>query len=269
VIRLFLALALASTSALAAERQKVLVLDISVSSPDLKATANNLVEQLLTELSRNGRFEVIGSSDVAMLLGLERQKQLLGCGEESASCLAELGGALGAPWMISGALTRAGMIYRLDLKLMDTRQVKALSRVGRTVESQEELLRLAGSLAEELVAPIPSPPSDAPAIGRVLPWVTVGLGAVTAGVGIGLMASASAQGAALNADKANLYWADLQARGASVQGTYTTGAVLLGVGAAALAGGLLWAWLASASDAPPPMVQVGIGPGGIAIGGAF
>lgn len=268
VSRLALAIGLLSATALAAEREKLLVLDISVSAPELKATANNLAEQLLTELAKNDRFEVIGSSDVTLLLGLERQKQLLGCEETSASCLAELGGALGTQWLISGALTRAGSIYRIDLKVVDTRKARAINRVGRTVESQEELVLLAEKLAEELVAPLPAPPGAGVAIGRLMPWVSVGLGVVAAGGGVGLMASANAQAAALNQSKASLYWAELQAQGAPIQRQYWAGVALLGVGSAAVLGGLLCAWLGRDATSPPP-VRLGVGPGIITVGGTL
>jgi hypothetical protein len=37
------------------------------------------------------------------LLGLERQKQMLGCAEDSSNCLAELAGALGARFVLNGS----------------------------------------------------------------------------------------------------------------------------------------------------------------------
>jgi TolB-like protein len=54
-----------------------------------------------------------------------------GCSE--ASCIAELGGALGAKYMITGSLDRLGKLYILTLKLIDIEQVRAIG----TAASQE------------------------------------------------------------------------------------------------------------------------------------
>jgi hypothetical protein len=59
-------------------------------------------EQLGIALLNEG-LVVTTPSDIRALLGLERQKQLLGC-DEGASCLAELSGALGAGAIIAGQL---------------------------------------------------------------------------------------------------------------------------------------------------------------------
>ncbi|MEW5743561.1 MAG: hypothetical protein AB1938_31910 [Myxococcota bacterium] len=237
------------------EREKVLLMGLDVSAPELKGLAGTLAEQLLTELARNGQFEVIGASDVALVLGVERQRQLLGCAEESASCLAEIGGAMGAPWLVSGALTRAGALYRLDLKLVSTREARALARVGRTVSSHEELLSQLSELAAELLVPIAAKAS--PIRWRsILPWATMGIGVVTAGLGVGLMASAGSQAADLNAQKSMLYWSELQMKGASVQSLHWTGVALVGVGAAVAIGGLLWGLLGE-SQTP---VRVSVSP---------
>lgn len=260
-----LALVVASAPALAAgPREKLVVSDLSVGSADLEPMARTLLEQFMTELSRIDRFDVIGSSDVALMLGLERQRQLLGCAEQSASCLAEIGGALGARWLVSGALTRAGDLYRIDLKLVDTTMAKVVNRVGRTVESREELIRLPGPLTNELLGVMGDGGGHALSI---FPWVTAGAGVVATAVGIGLMVGASSEGARLNANKSTFTWAELQTRGAGLQGQYWVGVALVGVGGAAAVGGLLWALLGAAK--PPASVQVSFGPSMLVVGGRF
>lgn len=57
--------------------------------------AQLLTEVAVTEAARSGAFDVVGNSDVQALVGFERQRQLLGCGETS-SCITELAGALDA-----------------------------------------------------------------------------------------------------------------------------------------------------------------------------
>lgn len=258
-----LLLCLSAASSLAAEKEKLLVVDFELGAPELKQSATTLAEQLLTEFAKTGRFEVLGSSDVALMLGMERQKALLGCSADT-SCLAELGGALGAPWMVSGALSRAGSVYRLDLKLLDTRKAKVQARVGRTVNSQEELVRLVSSMAAELLEPIqgassgPSP--------RLFPWVVLGVGVAAAGAGTGLMLGASADANALVASKSTTTWKVFEPQTRPIQGMHTAGIVLVGVGAAAAVGGLIWALVGSAAPTP---VQVAVGPGGVVVGGVW
>jgi hypothetical protein len=63
----------------------------------------------------------------------EEIKRQLSGGCSEASCIAELGGALGAKYMITGSLNRLGKRYILTLKLIDIEQVRAVS----TAASQE------------------------------------------------------------------------------------------------------------------------------------
>jgi hypothetical protein len=63
----------------------------------------------------------------------EEVKRQLSGGCNEASCIAELGGALGAKYMITGSLDRLGKRYIITLKLIDIEQVRAIS----TVASQE------------------------------------------------------------------------------------------------------------------------------------
>ena len=78
------------------------IVDVVVARVERLAAGIN--EQILTELSQVARYTVVGASDIATLIGLERQKQLQGCGEDSESCMAELGNALG----VEGVLVDAG-----------------------------------------------------------------------------------------------------------------------------------------------------------------
>ena len=56
-------------------------------------------------LHRRPGAEVVSGAEIRSLIGFERQKQLLGCKEDS-SCIAEMGGALGA----SGFVLVAGPV---------------------------------------------------------------------------------------------------------------------------------------------------------------
>ena len=63
--------------------------------------ARNLTQVLSVELKRIQGASVIGKEDIAAMLDLEGQKQVLGC-DSNTSCLAEIGGALGVDKLVVG-----------------------------------------------------------------------------------------------------------------------------------------------------------------------
>lgn len=183
------------------ELPRVVVLDVTVNdSPGparqrAQSLAAAIGEQLLTELGRNGRVEVMGTSDIATVLGLERQRELLGCSESSTSCLAEMGGALGARYIVATALSRAGTQLRLDIKLMRADHGQAIARQGDTLSGEDSIFPQVAKMARELsdaltrdLTPPGAAVSGAARPARPLPWVGIGLGVVAAMVGVALLA---------------------------------------------------------------------------------
>lgn len=162
-----LAFAAAAGPSPAPRRQKLAVLGIRPIGVE-KEGAEILTEVALTEAARFGRLEIIGVSDVASLLGLEREKRLLGCNEDSA-CMAEIGGALGSDLMLVGTLGRLGELRRLDLRLLDVKKAQVLARFGESVQGRDDLLvpaveRGVGQLLGS-VAGLPPPAGGTPAPG--------------------------------------------------------------------------------------------------------
>jgi TolB-like protein len=160
-----------------AERPKLAVLDVqAVGVETEKAVA--LGEAITQTLSKRGFFEVISSSDIRTLLGVERQKQLLGCGD--SSCTAELSGALGARFVLQSTLTRLGDSLQLSLQMLDSSKAQTVARSVRLARDVKQLADvLPWALAEATATPLPPPPS------KVLPWMLIGVGAaVFAGGGI-------------------------------------------------------------------------------------
>jgi TolB-like protein len=159
-------LAAASASAAAPgatpARKKLVVLDVRAIGVE-KESADILSEVALTEAVRFRSLQVIGQSDVGALLGLERQKQLLGCREDSA-CMTELGGALGADLILIGSLGQLGKAMRLDVSLVDPQKAQVIDRFGESIEGQKDLL-IAGMQrgVRALLAPIAGEESATPA----------------------------------------------------------------------------------------------------------
>ncbi|MFN7130595.1 MAG: hypothetical protein ACK4N5_00835, partial [Myxococcales bacterium] len=98
-----------------------------------------LSEIALAEAAADARFDVVGSSDIAGMIGFEKQKQMLGCTEDTA-CLAEIAGALGVDYVLMGSMGQLGASYRLDLKILEVRRARVASRAHEGVSGSEGLL---------------------------------------------------------------------------------------------------------------------------------
>lgn len=92
---------------------------------------STLSEALTTELSSLDRYQVISTRDVLAMLENETNKQQLGC--DDTSCFAELGGALGADFLLVPQVGRLDDSYVLNLKLIDVRQSQTLRRVSEHI----------------------------------------------------------------------------------------------------------------------------------------
>jgi hypothetical protein len=101
---------------------------------EVAATAGELT---VVALSETGKFDVIARTDVKTILGYEAQAQLLGCGE--ASCMMDLGGALGAAFLVSGSLGKLGGDLQLILSLIDVNHTSVGKRVASSVSGEAAL----------------------------------------------------------------------------------------------------------------------------------
>ena len=105
-------------------------------------------EVLLGELQGAG-FEALGSDDINAMLGLEQLKDAVAC--DAASCMTEIGGALGVEYLISGKVGALDSAKLLTLKLIDVRQAKVLARANGQIESEAGLPDLTNRLVDDLV----------------------------------------------------------------------------------------------------------------------
>ena len=137
-VALFCALVLSAPGA-ADSSQSIVVLDM-VSPEETRELATILSEVVLSEVRdlRPGS-SVIGQSELKAMLAVEQQKMALGC-ENDTSCLAEIGGALGADLLLTGRLGKVGTIYILNLKLIDSGGARVVGHASQRVRGSEEQL---------------------------------------------------------------------------------------------------------------------------------
>ena len=223
-------------------------------------------ETVAKELLAAG-VRVTTSKDLGAVLGVERQKQMLGCSTEGdASCLAELASALGADGALAGEITSAGRAYQLTLKVVLLRDGRPLTSFTGRAYTQQTLLELLSRAGRELAADLTqgdwkrlttTAASHRFEYGdpmRQWCWVPAALGAVALGAGAGAFWQGKNLAARLrNDDLMTLSAGEAVAReGATLQ---AAGVTLLSVGGAlAVAAAVMFVL-----GAPPPA------PGGLAV----
>ncbi len=100
-------------------------------SPEIATAASEYVQSELVSL---GAYRVTGPAEISAMLGIERQRQLLGCTEDSESCLAEIAGALAADRALTGTLSQVGESLLVNLVLVDLKTNAPVHRVGRRLK---------------------------------------------------------------------------------------------------------------------------------------
>lgn len=104
-------------------------------SPKLLGFLTNGVAETLDAM---GPFKSISSQDIQQMLQYEANKQLAGC--DDASCLAEIGGALGADYLVTGNVSLVNELYVVQLQLTNIKHARVDQRVSRELKGPQEQL---------------------------------------------------------------------------------------------------------------------------------
>ncbi len=201
-----------------------------------EARGQLLAEHLGARLIEHG-VRVTTPKDIQLVLGLERQRQLLGC-SAGAECLVELAGALGVKELITGEVAKLDSGYQLVVKVIaaDT----GAARFARTarVDTERELFSSLDAWAMAIAGKT-TPRSWAPLI-------PLAAGVVAAGVGTGFLISANTWLASLQrrGTEALSYSDALVAKNLGPRDQWI-GVGLTSAGALAVAAGLTWFLLSS------------------------
>jgi hypothetical protein len=131
-----------------AEPLKLAVPGLSVVDVDSQR-ASFLAEHLAQQLSEQGA-EVVSAQDLSVMLGLDRQRQLMGC--TGGKCVTELTGRLGVDALVTGDVARvSGERYQLNLRMLDATTGKRLRTFTKRVTGFEKLLDEMSRAAKLLV----------------------------------------------------------------------------------------------------------------------
>ncbi len=256
----------------AANPQPVKLGATSINVIDIPASRADFYTDFLAErLTREG-FKVVTPREISTALGLERQKQLLGCPEDATSCLAEVANALGVDGIVIGDAARVSGRYQVTLKIVASSNAQRIGGYTGSATTEAELLdelsRGAHELAVQVGAALGRVPhqeviSTSSSTGGVrrLSWIPALVGGVAfVGGGVGLL---SAHDARQRLEQETLTRGQADEVLATGNTGRTLGYVGLGIGAAALvAAGTMYLL----GEPAPVTPQVAIVPAGAAVG---
>jgi TolB-like protein len=119
---------------------KIAVLSLQTSNDQSAQLARTIVDLVSSKLDREGVFQVITEDDVKQMVSFDQMKTALSC-DEQASCLGEIGAALGVPYVLTGGLSQVGSTYVLTFNLIDIEKAKALKRESAPYASVDEIMK--------------------------------------------------------------------------------------------------------------------------------
>ncbi len=226
-------------------------------------------------------LSVVTPKQIGTLLGMERQKQLLGCSDATTSCLAELAGALGVDGVVQGeaAKLESGG-FQVTLKVLWSRDGRPLTAFTGRAPDEGGLLDAMGKgaklMAKDLtegdwvrLTSAPRSHDIAPSSPvRVVGLATAAAGAVAVAVGvISFVASADVARRLREGTFVSLGEAQAVGReGAALQGL---GLGLMAGGSAAVLGGVIMAIFGGPLGDLRAGLWPGHGGGTFVLGGSF
>jgi hypothetical protein len=147
-------------AALAAAPSKLAVLQVLNGEGVPASTAQAITEAVVAEVRKQSKAEVITQREIASILSLEKQKEMLGC--QTDACMAELGGALGADRLLSGDMAKLGESFLLHLRVVDVKKVRVAAQADRRLRGRtiDDVLDVLPKMVGELFpATPPAPPA--------------------------------------------------------------------------------------------------------------
>ncbi len=169
----------------AAELPSVLVMGARVAPGIGEGIDGEAITGLISsEFATSGRYQVMSQQDVAAMLDNETQKQLAGC--DDTGCIAEIGAAIGAQYLVSIQVAQAGESVVLSASLIDSQEAKVAERKSVVLQDRRQVAEGAQVLAKRLLgqqAELTPLPDEGGADVGWLKWPALGGGALLAAAG--------------------------------------------------------------------------------------
>ena len=188
----------------------IAVLDVRIGAGVDPGLGPYLAQVLAQEVEARTHAAPLVSADVTAMLGFERNKRMLGCGDEDMQCLAEITGALGVQQVLASSLAIAGGRYLVSLSLLDARRARPIKRTAETAPLDNDALvrvvrrsawQVFGGVepAAEIAAPAPAATGAGPSRRT---WALVAGGSAVVLLGTGAVVGATALSAARSGNSA-------------------------------------------------------------------
>jgi hypothetical protein len=136
------------------------------------AVGDAIIDRLATQLVDRG-VRVVTRRDLEQAVGLDRQRELAGCGD-SSSCLTELIGGLGFDALLIGSIAKLGTAYTVTVRVIQAADARERYSASARVKSEDALQDWFDDQAPRIADALQGPQS-ASAV-RVTPWIPGGVG---------------------------------------------------------------------------------------------
>ncbi|MBX5483068.1 MAG: hypothetical protein IRZ16_14680 [Myxococcaceae bacterium] len=178
---------------------------LTIASPGLKAVnideeeAEFFSDHLAQALTLQGAH-VTTPAQITAVLGLQRQKELMGCSESGTSCLTEIANALGVDAMVIGSVALLDGTYSWNISTVSAESGQPIRAISGKASSKsgllEELSRGAAVLARETAAKLGRgldvTLQREPSAGRRFFWAPLAGGAIAGAAGAFFLVQAKA-----------------------------------------------------------------------------
>lgn len=225
---------------------------------------DSFVDRFVSALGEPKTIRVLAAKDIAQLIGLERQRQLLGCNDQS-QCMAELAGALGVDALMTVSFARSAPYFVTTARIVRAKDGVALSSASERVKQEGEIFdsvdRIASKFLKELVASGPAPATS----NGVVPFIPGIAGVVVAGVGFGTFMWAGTERTQLETHAISGDAAKAAVEAGRLKQNLGVG-LMIGGGAAIVASAI---WVAVSKSAVTPAVFPVAGGAAVSLGGTF
>lgn len=152
---------IALAGAPAAGKSKLAVLPTAFDKSSEGMVPKLFDEYVLSAVQNGGDYEVIGQDDIAALVGFEKQKDLVGC--DDASCIANIGGALGVDRIIAVRIARLDADWVVTSKMINIKATRVEARTSDIVVGNvKALLNAVPDIVNKLFAAAQGRPPPPP-----------------------------------------------------------------------------------------------------------
>jgi TolB-like protein len=108
---------------------KIAVMELKGSQGMPVELTRSLTALIPEVLDKQGPFKALSTQDINQMLAYESIKDQAGC--DDVGCLAQIGGALGVDYVVSGSITLVADTYLIQLQLLNIAQARVDGRAAR------------------------------------------------------------------------------------------------------------------------------------------